>query len=124
METIRLWCTNFTFFALFFPLITVAKWKWWQAALSLVGLMIIIMLIITFTPLHNSYLFVSRSFVPTALIASLSVLIASIIENIKASREKSTEKKELDPLEEQQKKNNLLCMVVIIGLPQFSPGYF
>ena len=92
------------FFALFFPLITVAKWKWWQAALSLVGLMIIIMLIITFTPLRYSYLFVSRSFVPTALIASLSVLIASIIENIKASREKSTEKKELDPLEEQQKK--------------------
>ena len=93
------------FIALFLPLITVAKWKWWQAALGLVGLMIIIMLIITFTPLRHSYLFVSRSFVPTALIASLSVLIASIIENIKASREKSTEKKELDPLEEQQKKD-------------------
>ncbi len=68
------------FFALFIPLITVGHWKWWQASLTLVGLMITTMISITSSAsLRQNYMYLIRSMVPIAIISSLSVLISSVV---------------------------------------------
>ena len=59
------------FFALFIPLITVGHWKWWQASLTLVGLMITTMISITSSAsLRQNYMYLIRSMVPIAIISS------------------------------------------------------